>query len=364
MESISKDPTGQGNVMASFQMSMAGAEIAEMMNTIKEITFQELKKDVLIDIKQRVLGNCESVIKTYIHVLDDATGGYEPGTLHIIAARPAMGKTAVAVQIAYNNAILGNNKVAIFNLEMTKEQLMKRFLSLHTSTSNLEIKKGFYQNENSFNEFQAKTETLITNDITLIDTTFYLEDIKNKAKFLAKNGVKLIIIDYLQLIKTRAAKGNRENEVSTISRDLKLLSKDLKIPIIALSQLSRAVETRGGDKKPNLSDLRESGSIEQDADSVSFLYRPEYYNILNYDDGSSTAGILEIIIAKQRDGRTLTVKVKYELRYNQIEHNIGLVHRSEDDVIEQSFQKKLDVSGGVNFFESLATTTQNKPIDF
>lgn len=292
-------------------------EINQSLNHISKLDFQELKKQVLEEVKERVLDNSK-VVKTNISELDEVLGGFENGSFSVIAARPSMGKTAFLIQLMYNIAVIQNKKVLMFNLEMTKEELCKRFIALHTKFSNFEIKQGFDRDMSKYNEMLKRVESLTTNNIYLIDNLFDGGQIFSKAKqMVSSNGVELVFFDYIQL-SSLSESGNREQEMSKISRMCKQTAKLCKIPVIALSQLNRSVETRAGDKRPQLSDIRESGAIEQDADNVMFLYRPEYYQIPMTETGETTVNMLEVIIAKARNGLLRTVKLHYEKMYNEV----------------------------------------------
>jgi len=299
------------------EFSNLSEEINQSLNHISKLDFQELKLQVIDEVKERVLDNSK-VIKTNIPELDEVLGGFENGSFSVIAARPSMGKTAFLIQLMYNIAVIQNKKVLMFNLEMTKEELCKRFIALHTKFSNFEIKQGFDRDMSKFEEMVKRVNSLTTNNIYLIDNLFDGGHIFSKAKqMVSSNGVEFVFFDYIQL-SSLSDSGNREQEISKISRMCKQTAKLCKIPVVALSQLSRAVETRGGDKRPQLSDLRESGAIEQDADVVMFLYRPEYYQIPMTETGETTVNMLEVIIAKARNGLLRTVKLHYEKMYNEV----------------------------------------------
>ncbi|MFT4737657.1 MAG: replicative DNA helicase [Cyclobacteriaceae bacterium] len=247
--------------------------------------------------------------------LDRITSGWQPADLVIIAARPGMGKTAFVLSTLRNAALDFNAPVAIFSLEMSSVQLVNRLISAEAELESEKIKRGELA-DYEWEQLLHKTNKLSESPIFIDDTPgLSILELRAKARRLvAQHGVKLLIIDYLQLMTGDTSKsggGNREQEIASISRALKGIAKELNVPVIALSQLSRAVETRGGDKKPQLSDLRESGSIEQDADMVMFLYRPEYYGITQGEDGTPLNGMAEVIIAKHRNGRLDTVQLKF-----------------------------------------------------
>ena len=246
--------------------------------------------------------------------LDRITGGWQKSDLHILAARPGMGKTAFVVTMAKNAAVEFNKSVAIFSLEMSSLQLVKRLISSETEISQDKILKGNLDNH-EFVQLNERIKKLSTAPLYIDDTpALSIFELRAKARRLKENQkVELIIIDYLQLMSGGPdGRGNREQEISTISRGLKSLAKELDIPIIALSQLSRQVENRpGASKRPQLSDLRESGAIEQDADMVMFIYRPEYYGLTEDENNEPTRGKAEVIIAKNRHGALETVKLRF-----------------------------------------------------
>jgi len=249
--------------------------------------------------------------------LDALTSGWQPSDLVIIAARPGMGKTAFVMSMAKNMSIDFDIPVAIFSLEMSSVQLITRMISSETGISSGKLRKGDLQ-PHEWEQLNIKVKNLSKAPIFIDDTpSLSIFDLRAKARRLAsQHGVKIIIIDYLQLMTAGTNSkggGNREQEISMISRNLKALAKELSIPVIALSQLSRAVETRGGSKRPLLSDLRESGAIEQDADIVSFIFRPEYYGQTEWDDDERTPceGQGEFIVAKHRNGGLENIRLKF-----------------------------------------------------
>ncbi|MCG8387941.1 MAG: replicative DNA helicase [Cytophagales bacterium] len=246
--------------------------------------------------------------------LDRVTSGWQKSDLVIIAARPGMGKTAFVVSALRNAAVDFNHAVAIFSLEMSSVQLVNRLISAEAELESEKIKKGNLA-EYEWQQLIHKTNRLSNAPIFIDDTpALTILELRAKCRRLkAQHNVQLIVIDYLQLMTGDSSKGggNREQEIASISRALKGIAKELEVPVIALSQLSRAVETRGGDKRPQLSDLRESGSIEQDADMVMFLYRPEYYGITEDESGMPTQGVGEVIIAKHRNGSLENVPLKF-----------------------------------------------------
>ncbi len=249
--------------------------------------------------------------------LDRVLSGWQKSDLVIIAARPGMGKTAFVVSALRNAAVDFNFPVALFSLEMASLQLVNRLISAEAELESEKIKRGTLA-DFEWAQLVHKTNRLSAAPIFIDDTpALSILELRAKCRRLkAEHNIQLIVIDYLQLMKGDS-QGNREQEIASISRALKSIAKELEVPVLALSQLSRGVETRGGDKRPQLSDLRESGSIEQDADIVMFLYRPEYYKITVDEEGMPTQGMAEIIVAKHRNGSLDTVKLKFIGKYTK-----------------------------------------------
>lgn len=241
-------------------------------------------------------------IRTGIQRIDEITSGWQNSDLIVIAARPGMGKTSFVLKTALAS-LKKNIPVGFISCEMSVDQLTTRIVAIDTDFHlNQLFRTGFDKTE-YFQTFEAHKKRISLMPIFFDDSKSELYDVIALCRsWVRSEGVKLIIIDYLQLMSCSDMKGNREQEMSTITRRLKLLAKELNVPIILLSQLSRAVETRGGSKRPQLSDLRESGAIEQDADIVSFLYRPEYYHLEVDEDVLQAGGNCEFIIAKHRSG--------------------------------------------------------------
>lgn len=260
-------------------------------------------------------------VPTGFKYLDKLTSGWQKNALIIVAARPAVGKTAFCLNLAMNAAMHASKPypVAFFSLEMGAGELVKRMLAATTEVSMDAITKGRMQ-EHEFVQMTQRMNRLAQAQIFLDDqAALNIFELRAKARRLKqKHDIQLIVIDYLQLMQADLNKGgNREQEISKISRDLKSLAKELEIPIIALSQLNRSVESRKESKVPQLSDLRESGAIEQDADMVMFLYRPEYYGINNDEMGNPIEGETHVHIAKNRSGTTDTVKVRFIKEYQK-----------------------------------------------
>ena len=264
----------------------------------------------------RVRGNNLIDIDTGFKKLNESTGGFSKGELIVVASRPSIGKSSFVLEIA-KKAIERDETILFFSFEMKAEQLMLRLLSSKTSIPLKLLEIGNLTDE-EWSMLTSKVKTLEDAPLFIDDTpALSIFDLRAKCRRLvAQHNVKIVIVDYLQLMTGGNASkggGNREQEISMISRNLKALAKELNIPVITLSQLSRSVETRGGIKRPLLSDLRESGAIEQDADIVSFIYRPEYYGLLEWDDEERTpcAGQAEFIVAKHRNGGLENIRMKF-----------------------------------------------------
>jgi len=266
-------------------------------------------------------------LETDFTKLDENTSGLQKGELIIIAARPSMGKTAFAINIAQNAAVNHNAIVAVFSLEMSKESLLRRMLASQAWVDQRALQTGFIRREDH-DKLVRGLEQLVESRLFIDDTAgISLAEMRAKARRMRQTlgGLDLVVVDYLQLMSATlpSAGGkryeNRTQEVSAISRGLKALAKELDVPVVALSQLSRASERRGDDKRPMLSDLRESGSIEQDADVVMFIHREAYYN-RDEEMSESDRAKSEIIIAKQRNGPTGTVHLNFISRYTRFEN--------------------------------------------
>ena len=280
----------------------------EGMNTLagkllKQIELLSQKKDGLTG------------VPTGFTNLDRLTSGWQPSDLVIVAARPSMGKTAFTLSLARNAAMEFNKGVAFFSLEMSNLQLVQRLVSMESEVPGAKLRTGQLE-PHEWQQLHSAIEKISKAPIFIDDTPgINVFELRAKCRSLkAQHDIQLIVIDYLQLMTgggDSSKGGNREQEISSISRALKGLAKELNVPVIALSQLSRAVETRGGSKKPQLSDLRESGAIEQDADIVSFIYRPEYYQIMEDENGNSTKGMADIIVSKHRNGALGEVRLRF-----------------------------------------------------
>lgn len=292
-----------------------------------EISQRNVKKDATqinpvigeaLELLQKAYNQKEGLsgVRTGFEGLDKITSGWQSSDLIIIAARPAMGKTAFVLSMAKNMAVNFNVPVALFSLEMSNVQLVNRLIVNVCELPGEKIKSGRLERY-EWEQLDFKLKELYDAPIFVDDTpSLSVFELRTKARRLVReHGVKCIIIDYLQLMNASGMSfGSREQEVSTISRSLKGLAKELNIPIIALSQLNRGVENRQGNegKRPQLADLRESGAIEQDADMVCFIHRPEYYKIFEDERGNSLKGMAEIIIAKHRNGATGDVRLRFK----------------------------------------------------
>lgn len=259
-------------------------------------------------------------LRTGYDQLDALTAGMHPGDLIVLAGRPSMGKTAFALNIMENVAFNEKRACAIFSLEMSKEQLTERLLASVAKVNGLDMRKGRLRKEKYDDLYMAASRLHEAN--IWIDDTAALSVLELRAKarrLMAQQNLGLIVVDYLQMMHGPRNSENRQQEISVISRSLKTLAKELKVPVLALSQLSRQVEQRGGDRRPQLADLRESGAIEQDADVVMFVYRPERYGITE-EKGQSLENTAEIIIGKQRNGPIGTVFLTFLKDFTRFEN--------------------------------------------
>lgn len=280
--------------------------------------------------------------------LDRMTSGWQRSDLIIVAARPAMGKTAFVLSMTRNMAITHKQPVALFSLEMANVQLVNRLIVSETEIEAEKIKNGSLSTQ-EWAQLDQKIKSLIGAPIFVDDTPgLSVFELRAKCRRLKKlHDIKVIIIDYLQLMNASGMNpGSRQEEVSMISRSLKGLAKELNIPIIALSQLNRGVEARAGaeGKRPQLSDLRESGAIEQDADMVLFIHRPEYYRITEDEQGNSLIGMAEIIIAKHRNGATGDVRLRFRselARFQDPEDDFGMSNYG-DSLSPQTFASRMN----------------------
>jgi replicative DNA helicase len=311
-------------------LSEAEKKILEVAQRKNAGAFHNIK-DVLvrtydnIELMHNRVGDITGIATGFAE-LDRMTAGFQRNDLIIVGARPSVGKTAFALNIAQNVATKTGENVAIFSLEMGAEQLVMRMLCAEGNIDAQRLRTGSLTDED-WGKLTMAMGSLASSGIFIDDTPgVRISDIRSKCRRLKQeHGLGMILIDYLQLILGSGRSGeNRQQEVSEISRSLKQLARELQVPVIALSQLSRGVEQRQ-DKRPMMSDIRESGSIEQDADIVAFLYRDDYY-----DKESENKNIIEIIIAKQRNGPTGTVQLAFVKEYNKF---VNLEKRFDDSAI-------------------------------
>ena len=296
----------EGNIKKNF----------EEMHVLMGMAIKEIE-----ELKAKEVGL--SGVPTGFKALDRMTSGWQKSDMIIVAARPGMGKTSFVLSMARNTAVLHNRPVGIFSLEMSNIQLVNRLISAECEIPGDILRKGELK-EHEFIMMNTKIKELSQAPIFIDDTpAISIFELRAKCRRLKqKHKVELIIIDYLQLMTGGSdKKGNREQEISTISRSIKSIAKELEIPIIALSQLSRAVEQRGGDKKPQLSDLRDSGAIEQDADIVCFIYRPDYYGLKEAEgEEFLDPDLAQIILAKHRNGSTGHVNLRFVSKFAKFEN--------------------------------------------
>lgn len=256
--------------------------------------------------------------------LDELTSGFQNSELIVVAGRPSMGKTAFCLNIARHASVVGKVPVGIFSLEMSNEQLALRLLCAEARVDAHRVRTGTLADD-QWKNLSACVGTLAEAPIFVDDTpAMTVLEMRAKARRLKKEkNLGMLVIDYLQLMQGPRGVESRQQEISVISRSLKALAKELRIPVVALSQLSRAVESRGGDKRPMLSDLRESGAIEQDADVVLFIYRPEFYGITIDEDGQQVEGRADIIIGKQRNGPVGTINLSFVKQWAKFENYVA-----------------------------------------
>ena len=316
-------------------LEVIGAAEADLLKVSEKGVGQGFQP--LYQIVQNSFGSIDNLYKqsrevtglaTYFTEFDRLTSGLQKGELIIIAARPSMGKTAFAINIAQNAAVNSKAVVAVFSLEMSKESLLRRMLASQAWVDQRQLQTGFIRREDHA-KLQKALEDLIESRMFIDDTAgISLAEMRAKARRLKQNngGLDLIVVDYLQLMSaTLPSQGgkryeNRTQEVSAISRGLKALAKELDVPVVALSQLSRASERRGDEKRPLLSDLRESGSIEQDADVVAFIHREAYYSRNKEEMTKEELAKSEIIISKQRNGPTDTVYLNFISQFTRFDN--------------------------------------------
>ena len=306
--------------------------IAEGNIKKETVRIKKLISDALLQIEEA--GKREdslSGVPSGYSQLDRITSGWQPSDLVIVAARPSMGKTAFVLSMARNIAVNHERPVAFFSLEMSSLQLVNRLIVAETQLPSDKIRNGRLENY-QWEQLEYKIKDLEQAPIYIDDTpAISIFELRAKCRRLKqKYDVQAIIIDYLQLMTSgqSSSSGSREQEVSNISRSLKSIAKELNIPILALSQLNRSVEMRSGNKRPQLSDLRESGAIEQDADLVLFIHRPEYYGLDVDEEGNSLKGIAEIIVAKHRNGPIGDVQLKFIrdfAKFTDLEEHVNII---------------------------------------
>lgn len=342
---ISKAKSGSGDINQLLEEAESIIfQVTESKETVYYYSIADVLKETLRIINE--LAKKETVvtgIPTGFYELDRLTTGFHPGDLVIIAARPGMGKTSFALSILHHLSVIDNIPSAFFSLEMSRQQIAMRLLGEETRIPLRKIRSGFL-NESEIEKITQTALKMMKAPIYIDDTaSLSILDLKAKARRLKKEkDIKIIVIDYLQLLRSHRRVENRQQEVAEISRGLKGLAKELGIPVVALAQLSRQAEMRA-DKRPQLADLRESGSIEQDADLVLFIHRPEYYK---KNPSPQEEGVAEIIIAKQRNGPTGTVNLAFIKEITKFEN---LAKTSDNIEIEQNYEEIEEYEEGVDF---------------
>jgi replicative DNA helicase len=337
---------------------------SELDNSLKNVVNYEIKSvgkvhDEIIQQSINILKlGKKSGVPTGLTLVDNLTNGWQKSDLVILAGRPGMGKSTVAVCMCIHPSVIQKIPVAIFSLEMSNEQIVSRMQSYFSAVNVSKIVKK-QLTEQEIVEIEKTCKDLKTAPIFIDDTpNISLLELKGKCRKLVKeNNVQLIVIDYLQLMRSGLNINNREQEIAEISRGLKALAKELKIPVIALSQLSRGVESRA-DKKPMLQDLRESGQIEQDADMVIFCFRPEYYEIDNYEVGSQlfeTKGLFMLIIAKHRNGELGEIPLRFIHEQTKItnynSNSFNSFQEKNSTFVQQDYNKSLNEYNSAKYID-------------
>lgn len=328
------------------------------VSKVREIHINNVKESLTVLENDRTSG-----VRSGLRAVDELTNGWQKSDLIILAGRPSMGKTAAAVSMGIFPALSENKAVAIFSLEMSKEQLTGRIESwLSEIDVSRIIKKQLTKDEIYL--MDEKCQPLYSSPIFIDDTpNISLIELKSKCRKLVKeNKIELVVVDYLQLMRSGLNIGNREQEIAEISRGLKGLAKELSIPIIALSQLSRVVESRA-DKKPMLSDLRESGQIEQDADMVCFCYRPEYYDIETYEIGSETFnsnGLFMLIFAKHRNGELGEIPLTFIHNQTKLKNYNYVADEEWQRAVEEKARRDKSKQEPNNEYPGLVTKTNDE----
>jgi replicative DNA helicase len=336
--------------------------VKSKISSVSEIHAELLKETILHSNSKTTSG-----VPSGLKLVDSVTNGWQKSDLIILAGRPAMGKTACAVSMVMNPALEENIPVGIFSLEMSKEQVVGRMQSILSKINVSKIVKKQLDG-NEIIALDKACKALETAPIYIDDTAaISIIEFKSKARTLVRDfGVQMIVVDYLQLMRSGLRNNNREQEISEISRGLKSVAKELSIPIIALSQLSRSVEMRGGDKKPQLSDLRESGQIEQDADMVIFCYRPEYYDIPEYeinDIPRPTDGLFLLLIAKHRNGSLGDMPLRFIHENTYITNHSDFLPRTNNEESNQQYTQGSSKLQPNRDFDHLSPTYENDEFD-
>lgn len=311
----------------------------EFRKETQTLSFKELYSETLLAISLKTEGNTLfDSVKTGFPSLDRVMGDLPMGELVIVGARPAMGKTAFLISVIANSIKDKNEPIAYFSLGNSAQSIILKLMAQLSEISYDKILRNSLV-DYEIDQIADKTKVLSLANLTIKDTCFTIESIVAETYFLVtEKGAKLIIIDYLQLVQAKG-KMNRELEVSKVCRELKALARKYNICVLVTSQLSRAVETRGGDKRPQLSDLRESGAIEQDADKVVFIHRPEYYNITEDCEGHDTRGVAEFIVAKNRQGFINSTTLKFIGQFSKF--------------VEREISESFDYSNNINPFVNI-----------
>jgi len=312
----------------------AVAEISSVVSSKQEKTGEQIGDGARRQINEQRSGGIFAGLKCGIANLDRKTGGFKPGQLITLAARPGMGKSSFATTIIRNMAA-ENVMCGLLSFEMTSEEQFFRMVAQEAQLNLSKLVNASTMTESEYSRFLAASEIVEGFPVIYYDGSPDFAVVTSKIRSMVAQGCQIILIDYLQLMKN--GQKFREQEISDMTRDLKGLAKELKVPIIQVSQLSRQVEIRGGSKRPQLSDLRESGAIEQDSDIVAFVYRPEYYQIFEDENGNSTKGLAEIIIAKFRNGEPGTVLTRFVKERTEFQYDAALDDEPEDNQIPLPF---------------------------
>ncbi len=314
---LSTDALEQIDIAEGAIFDIAGKRLTRSFQPLSKLAKQAM--EMIVALSEKDPDEHSIGVPTGYNQLDDMLGGFQNSDLVILAARPSMGKTAFALSLARNVCLDAGVPVAVFSIEMAAIQLVVRLLSAEAKINAHDIRTGRLKDD--MLPRIAQNIGILSEAPLYIDDSASLTVMELRAKcrrLKVEHNIGLIVVDYLQLLSGPKAE-SREREISVISRSLKQIAKELDVPVIALSQLNRSVESRS-DKRPMLSDLRESGSIEQDADVVMFIHRPEHYDITTFDDGTPTAGVAEIIIGKQRNGPVGSVKLHFVKNYARFEN--------------------------------------------